>query len=218
MKIGTTLNLTVKDRDSNQVIKSRCKIIGENEKYLFIDYPINIDTQQTCFLFEGTTLEVTYLCANKNLFHFQTKVEKRVKQTIPALAILIPEDCAIKQIQRREYVRINTAIDIAIHSTDGTFTPYSTVTADISGGGMSAVIPFGKEIKKGEKLTIWVVLHTDLKTKYIHVHGEMIQMKTLKNGLQTASIKFRPITNQTRQDIIQFCFEKQREARKKELI
>ncbi len=53
---------------------------------------------------------------------------------------------------------------------------------------------------------------------YIHLQGEIIQIYHLKNDFQTASIKFISITDQTRQIIIQFVFEKQREARNKELI
>lgn len=218
MKIGTTLHLKVRDPHTNHFINCRCKIIGEDETYLYVDYPVNMHTNRTCFLAEGTKLLGTYLSHDRSLFQFQTQIMKRVKKTVPALAISYPKSVDIKQIQRREFVRINAAIDIAVHPVDGSFNSFTTVTNDISAGGLSIIIPDGIQWIEGEELSLTIVLHTHSKTNYIHVNGEMIRMKLLQGGLQSASIKFVHISNHIRQDIIQYCFEKQREARKKELI
>lgn len=218
MKVGTKLNLLIKDPESNQIIEYRCNVIGIDSNYIFIDYPINKDTQRTAPFPNGTFILATYIDTDKNLYQFQTNIQKRITLTIPGLAINIPKKEKIKQVQRREYVRIMTAVDIAIHPTDQTLTPFTTVTHDISGGGVSAVIPSKMKLKKGQILSLWMVLHIKSEIKYVHLQGSLIHMNNYKSGLQTASIKFISVTDQIRQSIIQFCFEKQREARKKELI
>lgn len=218
MKIGTTLHLKVSDPNTNDFINCRCKIIGEDETYLYVDYPVHMNTNRTCFLSEGTMLLGTYLSHDKSLLQFQSQVIKRIKRTVPALAISNPKSVDIKHIQRREFVRIHVATDVAVHSIDGTFESFTTVTNDISAGGLSIIIPKGINWTKGKEVSLSIVLYTHSKTNYIHVNGEMIRMKLLKNSLQTASIQFVHISNHMRQDIIQYCFEKQREERKKELI
>ncbi len=218
VEIGKKLNILIKDQQNNQMAEYRCTIIGIDQDYLFIDYPINKDTQRTSFFPNGTILLATYMDKDKNLYQFQTKIQKRVTLTIPGLAIDKPEKEKLKQIQRREYVRIETAIDIAIHPIDQSFSPFTTVTNDVSGGGVSVVIPPKIKLGKGQEILLSMVLHKKSKVNYIHLQGEIIQIYHLKNDFQTASIKFISITDQTRQIIIQFVFEKQREARNKELI
>lgn len=218
MEIGKKLNLLIQDTENNQMMEYRSTIIGINQKYLFIDYPINKDTQRTSFFPNGTILLATYVDKDKNLYQFHTKVRKRTTLTIPGLAIDIPEKAKLKQIQRREYVRIMTSIDIAIHPTDQSFSPFTTVTNDISGGGISVVIPPKKQLKIGQEIFLWMVLHMKSEIRYIHLKGEIMHVYHLKNDFQTVSVKFISITDQTRQNIIQFGFEKQREARNKELI
>src|SRR5699024_10897638 len=140
--------------------------------YLLIDYPINKETQRTGFFPNGTVLLVSYVDQDKNLYQFRTKIQKRITLTIPGLAIDRPEKEEIKQIQRREYVRIMTSVDIAIHPIDQSFSPFTTVTNDISGGGISIVVP--PKIKLQEKQTVifTMVLHLKSEIKYIHLQGE----------------------------------------------
>lgn len=218
MEIGNKLNLLIQNTEDHQMVEYRCTIIGIDHNYIFIDYPINKDTQRTGFFSTGTNLLVKYIDKDKNLYQFHTKIQKKVTLTIPGLAIELPEKEKLKQIQRREYVRIMTAVDIAIHPTDQSFSPFTTVTNDISGGGISAVIPPKMQLNKGQKLFLWMVLPTKTEIKYAHLQGDIIQIYDLKSGFKTASIEFISIADQTRQDIIQFGFEKQREARIKELI
>lgn len=218
MEVGQKLSLLFKDMENNQIEEYRCKIIGIDHQYIFIDYPINNNTQRTKAFSNGTAFLATYIDKDENLYQFHTKIEKRVILTIPGLAIDLPEAEKLKQIQRREYVRIKTAIDIAIHSTDQSFIPFTSVTNDISGGGISAIIPGNVILEKGQILSIWLVVHIKSEIKYIQLQGEVIQISNFNSGLQTASIKFSTISDTMRQMIIQIVFEKQREARKKELI
>ncbi|HLQ97270.1 MAG TPA: flagellar brake domain-containing protein [Candidatus Dormibacteraeota bacterium] len=218
MEIGNKLNLFIKDFESEKMIEYRCTIIGIDHDCLLIDYPIHKETQRTGFFPNGTVLLATYIDQDKNLYQFRTKIQKRITLTIPGLAIDIPKKEEIKQIQRREYVRIMTAVDIAIHPIDDSFSPFTTVTNDISGGGMSIIIPHKIKLKEKQTVIFTMVLHLKSKIKYVHLQGEIIRIYQQNKEFRTASIRFISITDKIRQLIIQFVFEKQREARNKGVI
>src|SRR5690625_3966097 len=158
MEVGKKLSLLIKNPENNEMTEYRCTIIGNDHNYLFIDHPININTQRTSFFPNGTALLATYIDKDKNLYQFHTKIQKKVSLTIPGLAIDIPDKTKLKQIQRREYVRTMTAVDIAIHPTDQSFSPFTTVTNDISGGGISVVIPSNILLSESQKVRLWMVL------------------------------------------------------------
>lgn len=219
MKIGTTLHLSMQDPRNEGVLNLRCNVIEIDKDFLYIDYPINIITSKTVYIEDHTILNGVYTGKDKVPLHFPTKVVKKLKLTVPALAIELPHEEKIKRIQRRNYVRVRTVVDLAIHSQNGEFGSFTTITADISGGGVSIVLPKDSYLKTGDKVIQWIVLPMQSKQiEYIKAEGEMIREIQSNHGVNTASIRFTTITNVERQKIIRFCFEKQREARSKGLM
>ncbi|MGP4107417.1 flagellar brake protein [Virgibacillus sp. L01] len=216
MKIGTLLNLELKQKQKDKIEKYRCKIVDKNEDYLFIDYPIDIKTNKTAFLHKGTHLSAEYVGNDQSVYKFQTEIVAKVKLNVPTLAINFPDKDNIKRIQRREYVRIETAIDIAFHSSNDSFT---TVTSDISGGGMSIIVPNGNKMKEKEEANVWIVLQMHSgEFQYVTALVEVIRIKESETAANIASLKIIQVTKADRQSIVRYCFEKQREARKKELL
>lgn len=216
MKIGTLLTLEIKQVKTNEVKRYRCKLVEKNEHYLFIDYPIEIRTNKTAYLPKGTHFSAEYIGKDQSVYAFHTEIVEKVKLNVPTLAIHFPGKDNLKRIQRREYVRIETAVDIAIHGSNH---PFTTVTYDISGGGMSVIIPSGKIIEEQEKVNIWLVLQMYSGIyQYVTASTEVIRVKQSKDSANTASLKIVSITKPARQNIVQYCFEQQREARKKELL
>lgn len=216
LKIGTLLNLELKQIQTDEVKKYRCKIVEKNEDYLFIDYPIDIKTNKTAFLYKGTHLSAEYVGKDQSVYKFQTEIVAKVKLNVPTLAINFPNEDNIKRIQRREYVRIETAVDIAVHSSNDSFT---TVTSDVSGGGMSIIIPNGNKMEEKEEVNVWIVLQMQSgEFQYVTALTEVIRIKESDNAANTASLKIIQVTKADQQNIIRYCFEKQREARKKELL
>lgn len=218
MDIGTFLTLSVTDPQTRVETKYRCKIIEKNEHYLFIDYPVNEKTKRTSILPKGTYMQSSYIGNDQSVYSFTTKVIAKVNITIPALAIRIPKKTDIKRIQRREYVRIETAVDVSVHHTQDSIKVFTTVTSDISGGGMSIILPTAKTLCENDNLNLWIVLQMhNGKFHYIYSQSKVVRVITDKSSIHTASIKFETISKQDQQAIIQFCFEKQRELRTKEL-
>ncbi|WP_164668747.1 flagellar brake protein [Virgibacillus doumboii] len=216
MRIGTLLTIEIKQPNNKETKKYRCKVIEKNEHYIFIDYPIETKTNKTGFLPKGTRFTATYVGKDQSVYLFHTEIVAKVKLNVPALAIYFPDKKDIKKIQRREYVRIETAVDVAFH---GTNEPFTTVTSDISGGGMSMIIPNGKNVTTNESADVCIVLKMHSGDySYVNAQAEVIRVKEDGNKVKTASMKFISVNKQVQQSIIRYCFEKQREARKKELL
>ncbi|AIF45446.1 flagellar brake protein [Virgibacillus sp. SK37] len=123
-----------------------------------------------------------------------------------------------KKIQRRQFVRIETAIDIAIHPLDNSFTAFTTVTNDISGGGISVILPDHITWDADKEVDIWLAFaeHTG-KMRYLNVKAKTVLVKKEKSTVKIGSFQFTTIKKHDQQHIIRYCFEKQRERRKKEM-
>src|SRR5699024_12005907 len=87
------------------------------------------------------TLVTIIFTDDRALFRFNTVIVKRIKDPTLALVIPKPKKSDLEKVQRREYVRVKTDVDIAIHSKKENVQPIVTVTNDISGGGASIIIP-----------------------------------------------------------------------------
>lgn len=220
MDIGTLLTLFVTDKKTNKNTKYRCKIIDKNGHYLFVDYPVNDKTKRTALLAKGTYMKASYIGNDQSVYSFTTKVIAKVNVTIPALAISIPEKKDVNRIQRRAYVRIATTVDVSIHFTEECAKhPFATVTSDISGGGMSIILPTTKNLNERDSIDIWMVLQMQNgEYHYIYSQSTVVRVITNKHKIHIASIKFETISKHDQQKVIRFCFEKQRESRTKELM
>ncbi|WP_036688174.1 flagellar brake protein [Paucisalibacillus globulus] len=219
MKIGDFLTIETYSIEYDSVEKYRSKIIDKNKNYIYIDYPVHLKTKRTTAAIRiGTKMAAEYLGEDQSVYRFKTEVMDKKNGKIPTLALMLPNDEQIERIQRRQYVRIETAVDVAIHSNENKLTTFATVTFDLSGGGLSVVVPKGFRLVDGEMLTIYLVLpmHSG-EYHYLHLPGEVVRFIERESGANIASIKFIEQNDQDVQVIIRYCFEKQREARQKEL-
>lgn len=216
MKIGTSLKIEVNEEEIEEQ-SYFSKVIEENQAILFIDYPINEKTRKTVFFTEGTTITATYV-EDEAVYRFISKVVFRKKNPLPVLAIEKPKKDEIERLQRRDYVRIDTDVDIAVHSPDNSFSPFTTVTVDLSGGGVSFIIPKHVNLTEGEHVAITIVLVMETgKYHYIHATCNIIRIKRADGGITIGSCQFLSLVKSDQEMIIQYCFEKQREIRRKEL-
>ncbi|MFA1820693.1 flagellar brake protein [Virgibacillus oceani] len=106
------------------------------------------------------------------------------------------------------------------YASDDSFTPFTTVTNDLSGGGMSIIMLNGTGLDhvESKKAVICMVLEMNNGDyHYCHIKAEFVHINEQRSGIQTASLKFTSITSNVQQQIIRYCYERQREARKKEL-
>jgi c-di-GMP-binding flagellar brake protein YcgR len=216
MKIGSSITLEVTEA-KNKVQTYRCKVIEETQHYLVVDYPINIHNNRTTYIPVGTSVSISFI-DNKAVYQFKSKIQSKINSKIPALVIPYPDKKEMQRIQRRNFVRVKTSVDIAIHSVKNEFQAFTNVTSDISGGGLSFTIQEDKLLEVGDQINLYIVLPmASGDFQYLTLNGEIVYIKKLKNILHRASVKFNNITTKEQQLIVRYCFEKEREIRKKEM-
>ncbi|MFS0863535.1 flagellar brake protein [Fredinandcohnia sp. 179-A 10B2 NHS] len=209
LKIGDTINLETLINPDGE--KYRCRLVEKIDNKLYIDYPVNEKTGKTVFLINGTQLRAFFLGDSTSIYFFDTSVLGRVKQDIPMIVLDYPNDENLFRIQRRQFVRVETPVDVALHSLNGEFSPFVTITHDISAGGASIILPNGKIIEPRKDIkTVFVLPTLSDENLFMTFTSHVIRIVEGKNGERNkASIQFLDVTENDRQQLIKFCFERQ---------
>jgi c-di-GMP-binding flagellar brake protein YcgR len=217
IQIGDIITLELKNSD--QMEKYKCRLVDRKENEFYIDYPLSLDTNKTVFLLDGTQLNASFVGPDgTSVFLFETEIKGRIKKNIPMLIISYPGNENLIKIQRRQYVRIETAVDIAIHPLDFEFPPFTAITDDISAGGTSFLIPIDSGVKQGMNVQIWIVLVVQNgEYHYMKLQGKIARIIEFNETRNKVSLQFVDITSQERQLLLRFCFDRQLEIRRKGL-
>ena len=192
--------------------KYKSKVIDIAENHIMVDYPTHIKTGKTAFFVDGTQLVITFIDSNKISFAFRTEVSGRIMKGIPMLKLSYPGDNQIIKIQRREFVRVDTAIDVAV-LMEGSKTQF--VAEDISAGGIALNLPNKPSFGEEDTLSLIIVLpYMNKEIKYVRVDAIVVRIWE-KSGRTIASLKFENVRVDDQQRIVRFCFERQLENRNK---
>lgn len=217
MKIGDQLILELKYTD--KLDKFKCKVVEKRDSYIYIDYPINMETNKTAFFIDGTQLKCSFVAGDGSVYLFETGVIGRVKQNIPMIVLHYPGDDQLIKIQRRQYVRVETAIDVAVHPRASEFEPFVAVTDDISAGGAAIIAANHQKLATGMELILWAVLPMQNGDyHYFKFPSKVVRIIPLENGRNKVSLQFQHVEPQERQVLFRFCFDRQVSMRKKGLL
>ncbi|MEE1132739.1 MAG: flagellar brake domain-containing protein [Caryophanon sp.] len=210
-KIGTELTLEPVVNERNE--RYRCKLVENEEHAFYIDYPINVLTRKTAFLIDGTQMKVT-LVEGESSYVFVSEVLGRKNVGIPMIALKQPEPEEIMKLQRREFVRVQTAVDVAL-KVDDKF--YQLTTDDISAGGVAVILKGYEQLEEDMTVEATVVLpfsNGDL--HYVMTESKIVRIFE-REGVKIASVQFVEPLDVDQQYIVRFCFERQILLRKKEM-
>ncbi|WP_053219379.1 flagellar brake protein [Virgibacillus senegalensis] len=215
IKIGTPLTLEIENNEG--IERYRCKVVEQQGSFLFVDYPVHQITGRTSLFERGTIFTTSFVGEDDAVYSFETELKDKKTLKIPTLVLNYPGEGQLAKVQRREYVRIETAVDISVHDAEKELLPFTTITQNISGGGLSLVLPPGREILPGKQLELIMVLPLEAAgTTYVKTVAQVIRTHDRPEGQRPLlSVKFDEIDEQSRQSIIRFCFEKQLEARRR---
>lgn len=212
LKIGTALTLEPTSTEGHE--KFHCKVVEQRDNVIFIDYPINTKTRKTVFLIDGTQFRVIFRTEDGVSYAFNTEVLGRRVGNIPMIMLSCPPEQEFIKIQRREFVRVNTAIDVAVEFNNQY---YQLVTEDISAGGLALQLRVDPPFKESDTINLTIVL--PFKNGDIHyVQTDAVVVRIFeKNAIRLASIQFTNTDDLDKQFIVRYCFERQLELRKKEM-
>ena len=212
IKIGTILIL--EPTYTERVEKFRCKVVEQKDGVIYIDYPINTITKKTAFLIDGAQFRVTFNDENKQSFAFSTEVLGRKKGHIPMIMLSCPPENEFIKIQRREFVRVETPVDVALEY-DNRFT--QLVADDISAGGVLVALRGAVHFKEGDTVRLTIVLpYMNNEIRYVQTDALVVTIFE-RDHRTFASLHFTDTDNLDKQYIVRFCFERQLQIRKKEL-
>jgi len=212
IKIGTMLIL--EPTYTERVERFRCKVVEQKDGVIYIDYPINTITKKTAFLIDGAQFRVTFNDESKQSFAFNTEVLGRKKGNIPMIMLTCPPDEEFIKIQRREFVRVETPVDVAVEY-DNRFT--QLVADDISAGGVLLALQGAVNFKIGDEVRLTIVLpYTNKEIRYVQTDA-LVVTTFERNNRTLASVQFTDTDDIDKQYIVRFCFERQLQIRKKEL-
>lgn len=111
VEMGTTIVLELKDKNTNQQKKKyRCRLVDYIDSHLVVDYPIDIETKKQSYFLDGTEFKASFVGKDEAVYMLHTKIVSRKKLKVPVLLLEDPGKETYKRIQRRNYVRIETAL------------------------------------------------------------------------------------------------------------
>ncbi len=167
----------------------------------------------------GTKFYAHYTTKDKITYTFHTEMIDRKKEQIPLLILSFPGETNLEKIQRRELVRVETAIDASIHPTEFQFQPFVAITSDVSAGGCAVIMPERHQLKAGMEVDCWMVLPLKEQHKYINHKAKVIRIIKGENGKRDkAPLQFLRISEQDKRNMLRFCFDEQLMLKKKGLL
>lgn len=215
LKIGTMIHL--ENREEEEIIRYRSRVVDiASEDVIYIDYPVDVEEERTRVLPVGDRLHVSFVDEINVVYEFETEILGRQYDPVPMLQISYPTDKkAFKKIQRREYVRIETAVDVSLEVEGGQ--TYQLTTHDISAGGMALYLGSSSlDLAEGEQVEATIVLpFSDGKIQHERVTANVVRIFE-KNNRPIASFQFEELTDFFRSEIVRFCFERQLQQRREE--
>ncbi len=151
------------------------------------------------------------------MFAFDTEIVGGMKGNIPVLSIKDLGNEKYMRIQRRNYVRVETSVDTAVHPVKSEFHPFTTVTLDLSGGGCAMIIPEGQTFPEKGEVNLYLILHMQSgDSVYVKVLCKIVRVHRPKaEAKRRASLQFLNIDERDQQKVVRYCFERQLTLRRK---
>ncbi|NEU31114.1 pilus assembly protein PilZ [bacterium LRH843] len=213
--IGSFVFLELKEKKNEDEMNNRfrCKLANRSDAVFEIDYPINLHTNKPSYFLDGTEFHASFIGRDGAMYTFDTEIIGRKKNNIPLLILKDPGKKEYIRIQRRDYVRVETMVDVALHPENEEFIPFTTVSVDLSGGGCAVKVPQGVTFPDEGKLKLWLVLpiqsgelsYATTTCKIVRVGDDYLDNK------RRASLQFIDMDEYEQQKVIRYCFEKQRQ-------
>ncbi|SER44984.1 flagellar brake protein [Salipaludibacillus aurantiacus] len=214
IKIGSTIHMEMTDK--KDIRRFRSKILDMESGDIFIDFPVDGQNRKPGFFIEGTQFKIWFIGGDQAIYLFESEVKGIADRQIPMLVLKGPIDNNYIRIQRRQYVRVETMADVAVYSEGGKFAPFTTLTSDLSGGGLSLHLPDDCSLGGGERFKVYLALPFQSgETVYIEAAAEFIRSKFV-TGRAIGSAEFKKIEDADRQKIVRYCYERQLIINKKE--
>lgn len=222
-RIGQTLRLNVHSSSEEMAAHSfKSRVTDIQDGIAAIELPTSEKTGRTGLLEVGTACTVWYIGEDGSRYEFQSSIEGRQSVPLPVLFLKLPEKEDIVRTQRRNYLRIDASLDMAVKLIDPIRNyHFITRTVDLSGGGLSFTCKDTFHLQENDTVKVWLAFPS--KTGQIqHASAELeivrIQPPEEKGLNQWVSGKFKQISEADRVKLVRACYERQLELRRKGVV
>ncbi|MFZ5943687.1 MAG: flagellar brake protein [Bacillota bacterium] len=210
LKVNQLIDIEVEE-DFEYSGTYRTRVEDVNEKGIVIGMPFH--NGQLIPLRPGTTVIIQHWDSSAS-YKSYCKVKDRSSRPIPLVFLGLP--FKVKKVQRRSFVRVPVNIEIEYRLDSEEDVPFSkSLTRDLSGGGTQFSVKGNFE--KGQRLIIKLHLPEEIvtcKAVVMWVYCENIEdIQRIFIGVQ-----YTEILEKTRDKIIKYVFERQRELIKKGVL
>ncbi|WP_232735765.1 flagellar brake protein [Alteribacter populi] len=216
IKVGEILHLEL-NMEQDNISRYRSKVADLNNESIFIHFPVGVHDSKPHFFPEETRFKGWFLGKDDAIYLFESNVTGKLGGQIPVIVLKKPEKENLIRIQRRQYVRVDTCLDVAVGSVNNDFSAFTTTSLDLSGGGLQIVLPHDHSLSENMEVTAWLPLSFQSNpVEYVKAESKVIRIRN-KNASIRASLKFITMEENERQKVIRFCYERQVQHRKKEM-
>ncbi|MGP1410477.1 MAG: flagellar brake protein [Peptoanaerobacter stomatis] len=198
----------VKTKITGEMEEYASKIVGIEENDIFLlETPIK--QTQLVLLINGSVVNMIYMHENLGMYSVDLEVVEKIRDDNNIPLVRAKKVSDIRKIQRRNFFRLLTSMDIAVRKINGVVLE-NTKTVDISGGGIRLLS------KQDFEINDIVRLDFQLESKEFSVDAKVVKIDyTDVRGTKEVSLQFIDILEKDRNEIIRFIFDKQREGIKK---
>lgn len=219
-RIGQTIRLDfMSSSEETQVHTFKSRVTDIQDDVAFIELPTSEDTGRTGLFAPGTGCSVWYVGEDGSRYEFRSSIVGRKSEHIPVLLLQLPAKEFIQRTQRRNYLRIETTLDIAVKLSDPIRQYHFLArTMDVSGGGLSFSCDESFHFQDKDLLKIWISLPSkNGQVQHAFAEMEIVRRKPAEEkGLhQWISGKFIKMSEMDRVKVVRACYERQLELRKK---
>lgn len=146
-------------------------------------------------------------------FEGETRVVDRDDQDEPSLMVAVPE--RVKRIQRRNFVRVPCDLDAEIFVLD---VPEGEVPSGSLDGTLEDISAGGVQLAVDRRLPLFTEIELVFTLPVIDrtlrdVFGEVVRVPDQPEAPYSLGVEFTSITENNRNDIIQYVYERQRDLK-----
>jgi c-di-GMP-binding flagellar brake protein YcgR len=212
-KLGLGINSKIEVLFDKVIYKSTIQDINYEKENMLIAIPVMDGVYLT--LNAEDVIEQIFYDRKGNVFKYNTKIIKRViDNKIPFYEITFPYNT--EKIQRRDYVRVNTAESIE-YKLEEKFKKYEKdekpyekgLLLDLSGGGMR--FKASNELSHGNV----IIANVKYDDENIEVKGKIVRIEKTDDKKYIYGIAFMDLSNSTREKIIRLVFTIMRKQRER---
>ncbi len=210
LSIGDSVYIEEILDDQVNIYKSR--LVEEFDHTIHLDIPFSEITGRNA-LFQRESIYKVYFLTKKSLLYSSNLTYKHpIKDPIPVLVFSKPANSELKTEQRRQFFRIATSTEITVLPLEDEFSPFETLSQDISAGGVAINVPQSLNFKPDQKIKLSITLkYENSMVEEVIVESTIVRTQESETfGKHLLSLMFNGLSSQARQKIVKYTLEQQR--------